>query len=115
MISARADHSATLLYDGRVLLVGGENHGYYTSPPGQPNTLHGHVMINRSAEFYDPKAGRFVATGSMKEARENHSATLLPDGRVLIAGGDIAEFRTDALASAELFDPKRDASPPPAR
>jgi Galactose oxidase, central domain len=106
MISARCDHTATLLHDGRVLLAGGESHGYFTSPPGQPNTLIGHSIVNRSAEFYDPKAGRFVATGSMKEARENHSATLLSDGRVLIAGGDIAEFRTDALASAELFDPK---------
>jgi galactose oxidase-like protein len=41
-------------------------------------------------------------TGSLKTARFHHTATLLPDGRVLVAGG---EDRYDALASAELYDP----------
>src|SRR5215471_2779104 len=41
-------------------------------------------------------------TGSLKTARFHHTATLLPDGRVLAAGG---EDRSDSLASAELYDP----------
>src|SRR2546427_4320931 len=46
-------------------------------------------------------AGTFVATGNMIGARCCHTATLLADGRVLIAGG----FRVSVLASAELYDP----------
>ena len=45
--------------------------------------------------------GVFVATGSMAEARQGHTATLLPNGKVLIAGGAI--FESDG--SAETYDP----------
>ena len=40
-----------------------------------------------SVELWDPVANTFRAAGSLAEARESHSATLLPDGRVLIVGG----------------------------
>jgi hypothetical protein len=50
-----------------------------------------------SAELYDPSTGRFAPTGSMTAGRDGHTATLLGDGRVLVAGGDDR--------SAELFDP----------
>lgn len=103
MITPRASHAATLLRDGRVLLTGGQGGSYFTSP--RPNTLIGHAVINRTAELFDSKAGRFFATGTMTEPRENHSATLLADGRVLIAGGDNVQFGSDALTSAEIYNP----------
>ena len=63
-----------------------------------------------SAELYDPDSGTWTVTGSMIEARSWQSATLLPDGRVLVAGGmgstgsggDEVVFLMD---SAELYDP----------
>src|ERR1700682_5061033 len=43
----------------------------------------------------------FVNTGSLGAARQNHTATLLPNGKILVAGGNNANF----MASAELYDP----------
>ena len=54
-----------------------------------------------TADLYDPAAGTFAATGKMTTSRDGHSATLLADGRVLIAGG----VGTTYLASAEVYDP----------
>ena len=62
--------------------------------------------------------GTFSYTGSMVTAREGHTATLLLDGRVLIAGGADAEpgkCNYDPLASAELYDPQPAPSAQPAR
>jgi uncharacterized protein (TIGR03437 family) len=56
-----------------------------------------------TAQIYDPSLERFRPTGSMFEARDGHTATLLPAGLVLVAGGDLNY--TDILASAELYDP----------
>lgn len=62
-----------------------------------------------SAEVYSPATGKFSATGSMSTPREGHSATLLPDGRVLVAGGStlqqVGTTNRDTPASAELYDP----------
>lgn len=80
----RTGHTATLLFDGRVLLAGGAN------------------LDTRSAELYDPTTGACASTGSMITGRSGHTATLLPNGKVLIAGGTSAR---DALASAEVYDP----------
>ena len=55
-----------------------------------------------AAEIYDPARQRFALTGAMERGRSGHSATLLDDGQVLIAGG---EGWYDSLASAELYDP----------
>jgi large repetitive protein len=94
MTMPRGGHTATLLTDGHVLITGGATIPNYGGPP--PVAL-------ASAELYDPATGKFSPTGSMATQREFHTATLLPDGRVLIAGGLAYQ---SSLASAELYDPK---------
>jgi hypothetical protein len=64
--------------------------------------------VAASAELYDPKTGTFSPTGSMATARHLYTATLLLDGRVLVAGGSNGNDAGD-LASAELYDPKTGA------
>ena len=54
-----------------------------------------------SAELYDPASGTWTPTGNLATEREDHTATLLPNGQVLVAGGDAVTH----LASAELYDP----------
>jgi N-acetylneuraminic acid mutarotase len=92
MTVSRNYHTATLLPNGTVLLVGGEG-GYYT-----PGTT--------SAEIYDSVSGAWTATGSMTTARYLHTATLLPNGAVLVAGGFNQIGGAAAyFASAEIYDP----------
>jgi N-acetylneuraminic acid mutarotase len=101
MLRSRGGHTATLLSDGRVLVVGG-NGGSAAAVP------------QVTAELYDPGTRTWTATGSMVTPRYGgHTATLLPDGRVLVAGGSDFQVmpggelgRITALASAELFDPE---------
>jgi hypothetical protein len=97
MTTSRFFHTATLLTDGRVLIAGGD--------PVTP----GLFKTQSSAEFYDPRAGTFTATGDMTMPRSGHTATLLPDGRVLITGGGVTSaqgaFGDPSFASAELYDP----------
>jgi Galactose oxidase, central domain/Kelch motif len=82
MTSARAFHTSTLLADGRVLITGG-NQG-----TGVP--------VLKSCEIYDPATGVFTQVSrAMHVPRDHHTATLLPNGQVLIVGGK----------SADLFDP----------
>ena len=90
MADARYEHTATLLRDGRVLVVGGAD-----MMDGIDNLA--------TAELYDPLTGKFTRTGSMAQGRAAHTATLLADGRVLIAGG--YGGGTLPLASAEIYDP----------
>lgn len=87
MLEPRSGHTATLLSNGEVLIVGGmrRNQDFY-----------------RSAELYNPKTGKFRPTGDMNLARVGHAAVLLHSGKVLIIGGWIGHGCTD---SAELYDP----------
>lgn len=55
-----------------------------------------------SAELFDPATGSWTMTGSLPAPRSEHTATLLPNGRVLIAGGTDG---TNQLSSALLYDP----------
>ena len=82
--------TAILLTDGKVFVAGG----------GDGNGSQG---IRTSAELYDPATGTWTFTGSLNTARYGHTATLLPDGRVLVAAG--SGQQTASLASAELYDP----------
>lgn len=89
MSIGRSGHTATLLKNGKVLIVGGWT---------------GRYALRRSAELYDPSTNTFAPTGNLIVERAGNTATLLQDGRVLIAGGE--DRQEDALASAELYDPR---------
>jgi len=122
MTVPRACHTATLLINGKVLIIGGDNTAALTaelfdtatgtfSATGsmvfarQHHTAtllqNGNVLVtgglDNTAEIYDPATGKFSATGSMNVARSSHTATLLANGTVLVTGG--------GDNSAELYDP----------
>jgi hypothetical protein len=86
--TARTFHTATLLPNGKVLVVGGG----------------GNESLLKSAELYNPKGkGAWSTTGSMFMDRYDHTATLLSNGKVLVAGG--YSGISGVLSSAELYDP----------
>lgn len=97
MSSPRFEHSATPLPDGRVLMAGG-------SGPVSGGTELGPL---RSTEIYDPAADAFVTAGQMAEGRTNHTATLLDDGSVLVAGGAGGDNADISLASVEVLNPRQ--------
>lgn len=95
LTEARVNHTATLLPDGKVLVVGGVR-------PGLDETGTGNNIPVSSAELYDPATESWTSAGNTREAHgRGHTATLLPTGRVLVAGGGVLGGR----ASAELYDP----------
>jgi hypothetical protein len=89
MATGRDGHTATLLADGKVLMAGGTD----------PRKPFGDLP---SAELYDPTTGTFTATARMTTYRAFHTATLLANGNVLLAGGDEGD---SPIESAELYDP----------
>lgn len=103
MATGRWSHTATLLPDGRVLVAGGFGE-YVPNANAQP--------VLDSVELYDPATGTWAPAPPMNVRRALHSAALLEDGRVLVAGGRTCNappptacnftFRT---ATAEIFDP----------
>ncbi len=92
MGTARAGHTATLLPSGKVLIAGGVGSNSYN------NSL-------ASAELYDPVTGTFAPTASMGAARDTHTETLLPNGKVLLTGG-VDRASQNVLSSAEVYDPQ---------
>jgi hypothetical protein len=107
LTSGRVGHSATLLPDGRVLLAGG-----CSSPACGQAGFQAYAAL-RTAEIYDPLTKKSTASkGQMHDGRLGHSATVLPTGQVLVAGGcgDLLCQREENphLASAEVFDPKNE-------
>lgn len=137
MLQPRSGHTATLLPDGKVLIVGGmrRNQDFYKSaelydPATGKFQLTGEMSIGRvgqvavllrsgkvliaggwisshgttdSAELYDPVTGKFTVIAKMTTRRARPSATLLNDGNVLLAGGDDHDSPDGAIASAEIF------------
>ncbi|MGO9085651.1 MAG: kelch repeat-containing protein [Candidatus Sulfotelmatobacter sp.] len=100
-LAQRMAATATLLPNGKVLLAGGTT-VTTSNTPG---------VVLSSAELFDPSALTFVYTGTMVSARQNYTATLLSDGKVLLVGGSDG---SNALASAELFDPSNNSFAPSA-
>src|SRR5215831_7747216 len=93
LVTNRIYHTATLLRNGKVLIAAGSTHR-------QPR-----LIPTSDAELYDPSSGTSTATGSLSTARYDHSATLLANGKVLVAGGATGDFGGGEVASAELYDP----------
>jgi N-acetylneuraminic acid mutarotase len=103
----RTNHTATLLQNGKVLVVGGMLgvvEEYYVS-----------LSAVADAELYDPATGTWSNTGNLNSGRFYHTATLLPNGEVLVVGGAYpgppvgpappGAYKLVGLNSAELYDP----------
>src|SRR6266571_5213849 len=86
MATARADHTATLLENGEVLVAGG--------------TGGGSINPLATAELYDPATNTWLRAASMRSGHDGATATLLGNGRVLVAGSFVT-----ASAKADIYDP----------
>jgi galactose oxidase-like protein len=101
MTTPRAYHTATLLKSGKVFIAGGSIEVSY-----------GQALAHGTAEIFDPTANTFSPAGVMTDARMSHTATLLANGQVLIAGGGntlvgVTGPPQDAIPYAELYNPTR--------
>ena len=86
----RAGHTATLLRDGRVLIVGGVNAS----------------GIVKASEIYDPSSNTLTRTGGLRYERQDHRAILLQDGSVLVIGGTTGdEGSEEPVTAAERYNP----------
>ncbi len=92
LAAARVGHTATVLPDGCVLVVGG------AGPEGEA----------AGAELWDPHTNLFAPAGTLENARFGHAATLLHDGRVMVAGG-VDQSASAGVANVEVWDPSPQA------
>lgn len=92
--SRKRDITATKLQDGRVLITGGQTN----------SIVNGRYVNIKQCEIYDPATNKWKITDSMSAGRVDHSAVLLKDGRVLVAGG----ITNDTIPGrvCQIFDPK---------
>jgi N-acetylneuraminic acid mutarotase len=89
MNKARFGHTASVLQDGQVLVIGG--------------AISDHdIQAVNSTELYDPLTGTWTVTGSINNARYWHTSSVLPTGKVLVTGGDNG---ANPQRSTELYDP----------
>ena len=93
MSKPTVDHSLTLLPDGRVLAAGGAH------------PLNIHQGDYSTTEIFDPATNSWSPGPELSGPRTNHSATLLPDGRVLLVGGIGQEDERYPLISMEFVTP----------
>jgi hypothetical protein len=102
---ARFDQAAVALPDGRVLILAGAANS--ALGPG--------LVYPKEVEAFDPAAGTFSTIGQISEGRDNPTATLLLDGKVLIAGGAANDAQDQAVISntVEVFDPASGVSSTP--
>lgn len=99
MTFERFFHAVTRLQDGRILVTGGGVNAAGT------------WTTKREVEIYDPVARKVTKVKSMKDARRGHSATLLQDGRVIVAGGTIGGGGNNfgfQVETTEIYDPVTD-------
>jgi phosphatidylserine/phosphatidylglycerophosphate/cardiolipin synthase-like enzyme len=89
MMKPRKSHAAMRLQDGQVLITGGKSSG-------------DSGLDLKQAELYDPLTMNFTSIAPMNVGRSQHTATLLNDGKVLVAAG---RRGGDETATAELYDP----------
>ena len=95
LLQPRDMHTATLLSDGRVLVIGGE--AYLRSGPSQALA---------SAEIYDPATRTFSPAGSLQVPRLGHCAVALPDGTVVVLGGwTLVNGNGAVLSQVEAWNP----------
>ena len=85
MANPHSSHTATLLADGRTLVVGG-------------------FASEKTAELYDATSNSWTSAGELINARLGHTATRLANGQILVAGGS-SSGPAGYLASADVFDP----------
>ena len=111
MTTLRYAHTATLLANGDVLVAGGFGSGYDCEDLGEPSL--------RTAEIYHSSSGVFISVSdSMTRGRGGHTATLLLNGKILLAGGGdqgggALPFYGTGSSTAELYDPATGILSPP--
>jgi N-acetylneuraminic acid mutarotase len=105
MVKPRIFAQSVLLPDGRALVIGGIN--LEDTIGAGPNR-----RMSASVEIYDPTSNEWTAVADLSHARYGHSATLLVDGRVLVAGGardwDCCLSDSSFVPEIEIYDPGAD-------
>ena len=110
MAQSRAFHNTVRLQDGRIMVCGGVKGPFGTGPY--------YTKVLASCEIYDPATDAWTSATAMSQFRAGSTANLLPDGRVLVAGGtkgngnrelySVDDIMTTSLRTTEIYDPATD-------